>query len=653
MVFQILRRMSQRLLSDLYFRVLSVQLYPPIRAISVGPNLVLKGEYMKLSAIFLCLFTWSAVVAAGPENSICTQLGQITKGSSVQRLNRYFETQWKYMMNEYPEWATYAGYPGQNDRWTDYSAKARARRKLELKCQLEALQKIPHQGLRGEDQINFNLAKRNLEIGLESEKFDGEYLALNHLNGIQHELPDLLASMPAASKLDYENMIARLDKVPELAGQTEDLLREGLKRKATAVKMFLQRVPAQFDKILTAKVEDSPLYKPFLEMGMTLSAAEKAELQSRARQVIQSKTYPSLKKLKEFLVKEYIPGARESISMSEMPNGKAWYAFEVKEQTTTDLTPEQLHNLGQSEVARITKEMEGVRDQVKFKGDLKAFNQFLLKDKQFYYDKPDKLLIGYRDIAKRIDPELPKLFKTLPRLTYGVREMPSYKAAEAPAAYYEGGSLEAGRAGYFDANTSDLPGRPRWGMEALTLHEAVPGHHLQISIAQELKGIPEFRKQGGYTAFIEGWGLYAESLGDELGLYKDPYSKYGQLSYEMWRAIRLVVDTGMHAKGWTRQQAIDYFADHMAKAPTETAIEVDRYITWPGQALAYKVGQIKFRELRARAQAELGEKFELREFHDQLLKHGALPMDVLEKAVTEWIDTQKKSKPAKNLKERV
>ena len=283
---------------------------------------------------------------------------------------------------------------------------------------------------------------------------------------------------------------------------------------------------------------------------------------------------------------------------------------------------------------------------------MKDFNNFLLKDQQFYYQDKNQLLVGYRDIAKRIDPELPKLFKTLPRLTYGVKEMAAYKAADAPAAYYLGGSLEAGRAGYFEANTSDLAGRPKWGMEALTLHEAVPGHHLQIAIAQELKGLPDFRRQGFYTAFTEGWGLYAEGLGDQLGLYKSPYSQYGQLTFEMWRAVRLVVDTGMHAKGWSRQQAIDYFNSVLPKAHAEIENEVDRYIADPGQALAYKVGQLKFIAMREKAKEALGEKFDVREFHDELLRHGALPLDVLEKSVGDWIELQRKVN-AKKTKEAV
>ena len=600
------------------------------------------------------LMTMQTPARAATQASVCTTLKAASAtGTPSVRLQHYFTAQWKYLMTEFPEWATYAGYPGQNDRWTDLSAAALARHKQEVDCQLKILLQIPAAGLHGEERINYSLAKRNLELRHEGDKFDGDYLAIDHLSGLQVSLPDMLISMPSANKKDYENMLARLDKVPVLEAQTQDLLQEGLKRKVTAVKMLLAKVPGQFDNVLTEKIEDSPLYKPFADIGPALTAQDKAELQARARTVIKDKVYPALQKLRAFVVTQYIPGARESISMQDLPNGAAWYAFRVKEETTTNLTPDQLHELGLKEVARIGGEMAKLREDLKFKGDSKAFNKFLLTDKRFFYADSTQLLMGYRDIAKRIDPELPHLFKTLPRLTYGVREMPPYKSAAAPAAYYEGGSLEAGRPGYLEANTSDLPGRPKWGMEALTLHEAVPGHHLQISIAQELKGLPEFRKQGSYTAYVEGWGLYAESLGSELGLYKDAYSKYGQLSYEMWRAIRLVVDTGMHAKGWTRQQALDYFANTMPKSSTETANEVDRYITWPGQALAYKVGQLKFKELRERAQIELGDKFDVREFHDELLRHGSLPMDVLESAVSDWIDAQKHSKNVKNVKDRV
>lgn len=606
----------------------------------------------KFLIIWSLLISFSATAEPAGSISVCSILKKaVERGTATQKLNKYLSAQWKYLMIEFPEYATYAGYPGQNDRWTDYSMAAITRHKNESKCQLEILKKIPVQDLKGEDKVNFDLAKRNLENDVEGAQFPDELLPMNQLGGLQSDLADILETMPKANIKDYENMLARLDKVPVLAEQTTTLMKEGIKKGITPTKMLISRVPAQFDKLLTGKVDDSALYKPFANLGGDFSAEQRADIQTRAKNVIQNKVYPALQKLKSFVVTDYIPKCRDSISYAELPNGKAWYAHLVKDHTTTSQTPDELHQLGLKEVARITAEMEKIRDEVKFKGDLKEFNKFLLSDKQFYYQDKQHLMIGYRDIAKRIDPELSKIFKTLPRLPYGVEEMPDYKAGDAPAAYYMPGSPEAGRPGYFEANTTDLAGRPKWGMEALTLHEAVPGHHLQISLAQELKDLPEFRKQGRYTAFTEGWGLYAEGLGSQLGMYKDPYSRYGQLTYEIWRATRLVVDTGIHAKGWSRQQAIDYFNSVMPKAKKEIENEVDRYIIWPGQALAYKVGQLKFIEMREKAKAELGSRFDIREFHDELLKHGGLPLDVLEKSVGSWIDLQKKAK-AKKLRER-
>jgi uncharacterized protein (DUF885 family) len=491
------------------------------------------------------------------------------------------------------------------------------------------------------------LALKEIDLGIEGEKFDGDYLMLSQLGGLHMNVPDLLTAMPQKSAKDFEDMIARLEKVPELANQHEALLREGLRRKATPPKLLLEKIPPQFKTVLTDDPEKSPLFESFREIKSDLSAGKQAEIRAKALDVIRLKVYPALQGFRDFVVGEYIPNARSGISWSEMPNGKAWYAFNVKRETTTTKTPDELHKLGLSEVARIKSEMESVREHVKFKGDLKKFNQFLLTDSQFYFETSEELMMAYRDFAKRVDPELPKLFGRLPRLTYGVREMAAYKAASAPTAYYQSGSPESGRPGYFEANTYDLKTRPKWGIEALTIHEAVPGHHLQISLAQEIEGLPGFRKNSFYTAYVEGWGLYAESLGTDMGFYKDPYSRYGQLSYEIWRAVRLVVDTGMHDKAWTRQQAIDYFMEAMPKSQLESEVEVDRYLTWPGQALAYKVGQLKFSELRQKAKDRLGDRFSIRDFHDEVLRHGAVPLDVLEKMFDEWLQKKSSEKPAK------
>ncbi len=596
---------------------------------------------MKFALGFLFLF--SSLASAAPDT--CTTFKNATaSGPAAKRLKRFIDAQWKYAMTTYPEFATYVGYPGQNDRWTDMSLPAIERRKKESLCMHEALKKISRKELKGSDLVNFDLLLSRAEMDREEDKFPGEFLAISHLGGVHSELADTLSAMPMASAQDAQNVLARLEKASTLIAQNETLLRQGLKRKLTPVKMFMQKVPAQFDKIVTADVKQSPLYKPFAEMRGDFSAEEIAKTQERAQQIIAGSVYPALKKFREFVEKEYIPASRETISWKDMPNGAEWYAFFVRRHTTTKMKPEELHQLGLKEVERIGAEMKKIRDQVKFKGDAKDFNKFLLTDKQFYYTKKEDLLMGYRDIAKRVDSELPKLFKTLPRLPYGVREMPEFKAKDSPTAYYLAGSIEGGRAGYFEANTYDLKARPKWGMEALTIHEAVPGHHLQIAISQELTGLPEFRKHMHYTAFVEGWALYSESLGEDMGFYKDPYSKYGQLSYEMWRAVRLVVDTGMHQLGWSRQQAIDYMMAQMPKSHLETEVEIDRYITWPGQALAYKVGELKIRELRSRARAALGEDFDVREFHDEVLKNGALPMDVLDKSIETWIGKRKKIK---------
>ncbi len=562
--------------------------------------------------------------------------------TATKQFQKFLKAQWEYQMVEYPDQATYLGWPGQNDRLTDLSWKAIERRRENNLCQTEVLQKIKRTSLKEQDRVSYDLNLRDLKISIEGSRFKGDYLVLNHMNGVQIDIPDLFLAMPKNNLKDYQNILSRLEKIPELIDQTLWLLQEGLKQKVTPVQMFLRKVPAQFDILLTEDISKSPLYGSFVDIQAGLDAEQKAQLQNKAKYLLQEKVYPAYKKLKEFLVKTYIPQAQTATAWTAMPDGQKWYEFFVRYHTTLNRTPQELHDLGLSEVARIQKEMLKIKDEVKFKGDLKAFNQFLLKDDQFYFKQSKDLMSAYRDFAKQIDAELPKYFRRLPRLTYGVREMAAYKSAAAPTAYYQNGSIEGGRPGYFEANTYNLRARPKWGIEALTLHEAVPGHHLQIALAAEIEDLPDFRKNASYTSYVEGWALYAESLGTEMGFYKDPYSHYGQLAYEMWRAVRLVVDTGMHQLGWSREKALNYFMELLPKSRLESEVEIDRYITWPGQALAYKVGQLKISELRARAEKALGATFDLREFHDEILKNGAIPMDLLEQNINDWL--KKKSK---------
>jgi uncharacterized protein (DUF885 family) len=402
----------------------------------------------------------------------------------------------------------------------------------------------------------------------------------------------------------------------------------------------LRDVPQQIRNQLVDDASKSPLLKGFVEVPATVDPLQAESLRKRAEQVYSQQVVPAYEKLLEFTENTYLPGARKTIAARDLPDGEAWYQNNVALMTTTDLTPQQIHEIGLAEVSRIRGEMDTIIESTGFEGSFEEFLYFLRTDPQFYHTSAEDLMREYRDISKRADPELTKLFGILPRTPYGVIEVPEYAAKSTTTAYYQPGSLKAGRPGYYFANTYALDTRPRWEMEALSLHEAVPGHHLQIAIQQELEGLPWFRQTPSYTAFVEGWGLYSESLGEEMGFYKDPYSKFGQLTYEMWRAIRLVVDTGMHYLGWSRQQAIDFFKENAGKTEHDIVVEIDRYIVWPGQALAYKIGELKIKELRAYAEQQLGDQFDIRAFHDEVLGRGAIPLSVLDANIRAWVDDQ-------------
>jgi uncharacterized protein (DUF885 family) len=604
----------------------------------------MKKTALAFAALLLAAFAASAAVAPDlVEYAHKLEQFPATKGqgSESERLQKLFDLSWDYLMHSSPELATQVGYPGLNDRWSDSSFEAIAFGRATMHKLLGALLSIDRAQLEPSDQVNFDLARRRLEREIEGERFHGEYLAITQVSGVHQGIPALLSAVTARKAKDYEDVIARLRGVPTVVEQTIALLDKGLHEGITPPRVTLRDVPAQVGKLLVDEPLKSPMLKAFGQLPETIPAAEQERLKAAAVAAFRDQVAPAFRKLQSYLANTYLPAARESIAMSALPDGKAWYAYNVRERTTTDLTPEQIHQIGLAEVARIHKEMEDLMAKTGFKGSLQDFFTFLRTDPRFFYDKPEDLLAGYRDICKRIDPELVKLFGKLPRLPYGVKPVPAYSEKQQTTAYYEAGSLAAGRPGWFNANTWDLKSRPKWEMEALTAHEAVPGHHLQISLAEEMEHLPQWRRYDDYTAFVEGWGLYAESLGDEIGLYKDPYSKFGQLTYEMWRAVRLVVDTGMHAMGWTRQQAIDYFKANAGKTEHDIEVEVDRYIVWPGQALAYKIGELKIKELRAYAEKALGPKFDLRAFHDHVLGNGALPLDVLEKSIHAWVAQEK------------
>ena len=577
---------------------------------------------------------------------------QAAQAEAARKFRAYLEKDWKRWMEDYPVMATFIGYPGQSRRWSDDSPEGIEARVKHLHESLATLKTISRDALPVSEQLNYDLyrgllatAEEGLQYGNDPIPFasvvpDNLWMPMDQMGGIQQGVAATFAAMPHQSVADYEDILARFETLPRVIGQTQALMQVGLKKGYTPPKLMLRDVPKQIADLIPADPMGSPLLEPFTEFPAGFPEAERIRLTDRAKKIYASAVAPAFQKLHDYVASTYLPGCRESIAATALPNGAAVYAFDVRWQTTTNLTPQQIHEIGLSEVKRIRAEMDKVIATTGFKGGFHDFTEFLRTDSRFFYDQPDDLVNGYRVIAKKIDPELARLFGKLPRLPYGVCVIPDFKAPSQTTAYYQPGAPDVGRPGCYFVNAYNLHARPKWEMQALSLHESVPGHHLQISLAQELQGQPEFRKHIGYSAFVEGWALYCESLGEELGMYKDPYSKFGQLGFEMWRAIRLVVDTGMHSMGWARQQSIDFFRENTGKSDQDITVEVDRYIVWPGQALAYKIGQLKIRELRTEAEKKQGGKFDERKFHDAVLENGAVPLSVLEAHMKRWTEEQ-------------
>jgi uncharacterized protein (DUF885 family) len=588
-----------------------------------------------------CALLFGPALHASPADDFTTRgkalLANKEQLDEADRLHRLFDISWEYTMKESPEFATEIGYPGQNDRWSDLSLASIARRRETDKLDLDLIKSIDRTKLAATDAISYDLYRRNAEFSAEGDQFPFELLQINQMNGVQQNVAQVISSTMFRTTKDYEDLVARLNGVPALIEQTIVLLQKGLDQKFTPPQITMRDVPQQVLNLIVKDPAESSMLEPFKEMSSLVPTADQTRLRQAATDAFTRKVEPAFQKLHDFLATKYIPGCRTAIGADKLPNGARMYAYTTRQETTTDLTPAQIRQIGLDEVKRIRGEMEKVIASIGFNGDFHAFTNYLLTDPKFYYTDAASLLAGYRDIAKQIDPKLVEFFGILPRLPYGVKAVPAYSEKSQSGAYYEPGSLKAGRPGYFFANTYDLPGRPKWGMETLTLHEAVPGHHFQIAIAQEMEDLPEFRKHGGYNAFAEGWALYAESLGYEMGFFKDPYQNFGHLGDEMLRAVRLVVDTGLHSMNWSREQAIKYFQENTGNPPHDIEVEVDRYIVFPSQALGYKIGQLKIRELRTHAEKELGPKFDLRAFHDEVLKNGALPLSVLETHLKEWV----------------
>lgn len=563
-------------------------------------------------------------------------------GTPTEELHQFFATEWDYEMQWDPVGASLLGDRRWNDRWPDRSLESLRGDRDHRVAALERLQAIDRSALSATDRISADFFRRLCEERIEEYGYHWFLVPGDQREGIQ-TTDQLAETLRFQTLKDYEDWIARLRSFPAHMDHTIALMREGVKERIVLPKVVMERIPAQIAKQIVSDPESSGFFKPFRNFPDAISGADRTRLASEARDAVEHSVVPAFQRLQRFFTEEYLPACFDQVGIWQVPRGEEMYAFFVRKYTTTKLTPEEIHAIGLREVARINAEMLRVMEQTGFKGSRAEFFHYLRTDPKFYYKTPDELLMAYRATAKRIDPNLVKVFRLLPRLPYGVEPIPEAVAPDTTAAFYRTPAADGTRAGMFMVNLYKPEARPKWEMLALALHESVPGHHLQIALGMEQKDLPDFRRYGYVDAFGEGWGLYAESLGEDMGLYDDPYSKFGELTYDMWRAVRLVVDTGMHQMHWSRQKAIDYFMENAPKTELDVTNEIDRYIAWPGQALAYKIGQLKIQELRERASRELGPRFDVREFHEVVLRNGAVPLDILERQVDEWIASKKQS----------
>ncbi len=568
--------------------------------------------------------------------------GAAAQESASTQLERLFADAWEFTLQENPLFATRVGDRRFNDRLPTVSVDDYQRRLDAQKRFLERLDQIDPSALSKPARTDYDIFKRLTADAISELEFKTYLIPITNRSGFHVSFPQLPRQVPLRTEEDYENYIARLNAFETYARQHIDLLRLGVQEGYVLPRIVLVGWEDAIESHIVDDPTQSLLYAPFERFPERVSGADQERLRAAGLAAIERSVVPGYRAFAEFMRDEYFPAAREAIGASELPNGRAFYEHRIRRYTTLDdRTPQQVHEIGLAEVERIRGEMIEVIVDVGFEGSFDEFVEFLRTDDRFYVDSPEELMEKVARVLKRMDGELPGIFKTLPRMPYGIRPVPDFIAPKTTTAYYNRPAGDGTQAGFYYVNTYDLRSRPLYEIEALSLHEAVPGHHLQIALQQELEGLPSFRRFAGFTAFVEGWGLYAERLGLEVGFYEDPYSNFGRLTYEMWRALRLVVDPGMHYLGWSRQQAIDFMAENSALSIHNITTEVDRYIAWPGQAVAYKTGELKIRELRARAERELGDRFDVREFHDVVLGGGAVPLSVLEENVEEYIHREK------------
>ena len=583
------------------------------------------------------LLSTPAVVNATSPSTVAVQPAQ----DKASQLNALYEQYWEESLKLNPLRATFQGDPRYNDQLPNFmSAEFREQSLRFTRDWLQKIEAVGAEGLSGQDLLSYQIFVRDARNEIEGSHFPDWMQPINQFYNIASTVVQLgsgTGAQPFKTVQDYDNWQHRASRFPVLFDQAIANMREGIDAGVVQPRALMEKVVPQLDALIKPKAEDTLFWGPITKLPESFSAADKQRITNDYRQLIEGELLPAYRELRQFIVDDYLPHTRNSAGMAALPNGEAWYAYKARDSTSTDLSPAQIHQIGLDEVARIHGLMRGVMKELGYQGTLQDFFKFMQDDPRFIFKSEEELLVFYRGLESKVNARVGEQFSLIPKAAFEIRAVEPFRAKSASGGSYMRPSEDGTRPGVFYVNTYDLPTRKIWDAEDLFLHEAIPGHHFQLALQQELTGLPKFRRFGGETAFIEGWGLYAESLGKDVGLYEDPYSYFGYLQNELWRAIRLVVDTGLHSKNWTREQTIQYMLDNSAESETHSTSEGERYMAIPGQALAYKMGELKIKQVRAKAEKALGDKFDIREFHAEVLKDGSVPLDVLDAKVDRWI----------------
>jgi len=567
-----------------------------------------------------------------------------TQGAKATRLNAMYEQYWEELLKLNPLQATFQGDARYNDQLPNTMSAQYRQQMHEFNTRwLKQVKDVGSDGLTGQELLSYEIFVRDREDSLEAEKFPTWQQPINQFYNFAATFVQLgsgTGAQPFKTVKDYDNWLKRAAQAPVLFDQAIANSREGVKNGVVQPRALMVKVIPQLDALIKDKAEDTLFWGPVKNFPADFSDADKKRLTAQYKKLIETQLMPAYRELRTFVAEEYLPKTRATSGLDVLPNGAAWYAFNARNSTTTDLTPAQIHQIGLDEVKRIHGQIEGVMKQVGFKGSMQDFFKFMQNDPRFTFADEAALLAYYRGLEDKINQKIPEQFSLIPKAAFEIRPVEPFRAQSAAGGSYMRPSQDGSRPGVFYVNTYDLPTRKTWDAEDLYLHEAIPGHHFQLALQQELTGLPKFRRFGSEIAFSEGWGLYAESLGKDVGVYTDPYSYFGYLQNELWRAIRLVVDTGLHSKGWTREQVIRYMLDNSAESETQSTAEAERYMAIPGQALAYKMGELKIKQVRAKAEKALGDKFDVREFHAEVLKDGSVPLEILEGKIDRWIEAK-------------